>query len=103
MDAKGCTVRLGNLVSAVGIGSYLGVALGCERPVPSSVPSPDIPAQARARAPKVDQGLLRAAENSKPALVRELATLVNIDSGTDDASGLLRVSELLSRRLKELG
>lgn len=50
-----------------------------------------------------DQTLLRASQNSKPDFVRDLAALVNIDSGTDDAGGLSRVSGILARRLTNLG
>jgi glutamate carboxypeptidase len=50
-----------------------------------------------------DSALLHAAQERTPAFLRDLAALVNIDSGTDDAAGLDRVSELLSARLKELG
>jgi glutamate carboxypeptidase len=52
---------------------------------------------------QADQTLLRAAQSSKPDFVRDLAVLVNIDSGTDDASGLLRMSEILAQRLTKLG
>jgi hypothetical protein len=50
-----------------------------------------------------DRALLKAAQERQPAFLRDLAAFVNIDSGTDDAAGLDRVSELLSARLKELG
>ena len=50
-----------------------------------------------------DQPLLDAATARKPALVRELAELVDIDSGTDDAAGLGRVEALLAKHLGELG
>jgi glutamate carboxypeptidase len=50
-----------------------------------------------------DQALLAAAESSKPAFLRDLAHLVDLDSGTDDAAGLNKVAALLAARLKELG
>ena len=52
---------------------------------------------------QVDQPLLDAATARKPALVRDLAELVNIDSGTDDAVGLGRVEALLAKHLREVG
>jgi glutamate carboxypeptidase len=38
-----------------------------------------------------------------PDFMRDLGTLVNIDSGTDDAVGLAQVSEFLAQRLTNLG
>jgi len=52
---------------------------------------------------QVDQPLLDAATARKPALVRDLAELVNIDSGTDDAAGLGRVEALLATHLRDAG
>ena len=52
---------------------------------------------------QVDQPLLDAAAARKPALVRDLAELVNIDSGTDDAAGLGRVEALLAKHLRDVG
>ena len=52
---------------------------------------------------QVDQPLLDAATARKPALVRDLAELVNIDSGTDDAAGLGRVEALLAKHLRDVG
>jgi glutamate carboxypeptidase len=56
-----------------------------------------------ALAQQPDRDLLAAAEKSKPAYVADLATLVNIDSGTDDGAGLAKVGAFLAQRLKELG
>jgi glutamate carboxypeptidase len=50
-----------------------------------------------------DSALLEAAQQKKEAFLRDLATIVNIDSGTDDAGGLARVESFLAGRLKELG
>ena len=50
-----------------------------------------------------DQGLLSAVKSSMPDFMRDLATLVNIDSGTDEAIGLAQLSELLAQRLTNLG
>ncbi|MGB7948753.1 MAG: glutamate carboxypeptidase [Candidatus Binatia bacterium] len=97
-----------------GIACLIGVVLGCE---PSSrmalAPRADLQEQplgnvrelaSRASAStQADQTLLRAAQRSKPDFVRDLATLVNIDSGTDDSSGLSRVSDILAQRLTHLG
>jgi len=52
---------------------------------------------------QADAKLLDAAQGRKPALVRDLGELVNIDSGTDDAAGLGRVGDVLARRLEALG
>ncbi|MCO5397705.1 glutamate carboxypeptidase [Ralstonia soli] len=70
----------------------LAAALACA----SSVTAFAQPAQA-------DSGLLRAAEQRKDAFVKDLATLTNIDSGTDDANGLAKVEAVLAQRLKALG
>ena len=50
-----------------------------------------------------DNALLQLAQSRKDALVKDLATLVNVDSGTDDARGLKQVEAMLARRLKEVG
>jgi glutamate carboxypeptidase len=98
---------MGNNGFHFGAACLIGLALGASAPradvreqpsakVPESALSVSVPAQA-------DQTLLRAAQSSKPDFVRDLATLVNIDSGTDDASGLSQVSEFLAQRLTNLG
>ncbi len=56
-----------------------------------------------AEAVQADGALLQAAQKRKDVLVKDLATLVNIDSGTDDAKGLTQVEALLAQRLKEVG
>lgn len=50
-----------------------------------------------------DNALLQAAQKRKDVLVKDLGTLVNIDSGTDDAKGLAQVEAILAQRLKEVG
>ncbi|HVU01196.1 MAG TPA: glutamate carboxypeptidase [Polyangiaceae bacterium] len=50
-----------------------------------------------------DRSLLHAAEQEKAAVLQDLATLVNQDSGTDDAEGLSHVSDWLATRLRDLG
>jgi glutamate carboxypeptidase len=50
-----------------------------------------------------DNVLWEAAQKRKSAFVQDLAVLVNLDSGTDDATGLARVETFLARRLKDLG
>ena len=52
---------------------------------------------------QIDNALLAAAQKRKPNLVQDLATLVNFDSGTDDAKGLAQVEAFLAQRLKDLG
>ena len=61
------------------------------------------PVFASAQAPAKDSALLAAAEKRKDVLVKDLATMVNFDSGTDDARGLNQVETLLAQRLKEMG
>ncbi|KMW48674.1 glutamate carboxypeptidase [Ralstonia insidiosa] len=56
-----------------------------------------------AQAANADSALLQAAQQRKDAFVKDLATLVNIDTGTDDANGLAKVEAILAQRLKDLG
>jgi glutamate carboxypeptidase len=56
-----------------------------------------------AQLPQPDTALLTAAQKIQPDFVRDLAALVNIDSGTDDAAGLEKVADVLVRRLEHLG
>nr|WP_295785872.1 glutamate carboxypeptidase [Rhodoferax sp.] len=46
---------------------------------------------------------LRASQAEKPAVLKTMETLVNMDSGTDDGKGLALVEAELVRRLKALG
>lgn len=50
-----------------------------------------------------DRALLQAAQARKDVLVKDMATLINIDSGTDDAKGLAQVEAMLAQRLKDVG
>lgn len=52
---------------------------------------------------QADRALLNAAQARKDVLVKDMATLINIDSGTDDAKGLAQVEALLAQRLKDVG
>lgn len=52
---------------------------------------------------QADQALLEAAQGRKDALIKDMATLVNIDSGTDNAKGLAQVEAVLVQRLKDVG
>jgi glutamate carboxypeptidase len=52
---------------------------------------------------QADNALLQAAQKRKEVLVKDLGTLVNFDSGTDDAKGLAQVEALLAQRLKDVG
>ena len=54
-------------------------------------------------AQQADNPLLAAAQRHMPAFVQDLGTLVNIDSGTDDARGLAQVEAFLAQRLHDLG
>ena len=56
-----------------------------------------------AQAANADSALLQAAQQRKDAFVKDLATLVNIDTGTDDANGLAKVEAIIAQRLKDLG
>lgn len=56
-----------------------------------------------ALAQTADQALLQAAQQRKDALVKDLTTIVNIDSGTDDARGLAQVEAVLAQRLRDVG
>lgn len=58
------------------------------------------PAVASAQA---DRALLNAAQARKDVLVKDMATLINIDSGTDDSKGLAQVEAMLAQRLKDVG
>ncbi len=55
------------------------------------------PAQAR------DDALLAAANAEKPAVIKTLETLVNIETGTGDAEGLASAGNYLEGELKALG
>ena len=68
----------------------LVVALSCAAPMIASAQTPD-------------SALLAAAQKRKDVLVKDLATLVNFDSGTDDVKGLLQVESILAQRLREVG
>ncbi|ASU39098.1 glutamate carboxypeptidase [Herbaspirillum sp. meg3] len=54
-------------------------------------------------AAQADNALLQAAQKRKDPLIKDLTTLVNIDSGTDDAKGLGQVEAVLAQRLREVG
>jgi glutamate carboxypeptidase len=89
----------------------VGLALGCGWSSPETSPlAADAREQTHVKALEspsqpgsADQTLLSATQSSMPDFIRDLATLVNLDSGTDDANGLARVSELLAQRLTNLG
>lgn len=52
---------------------------------------------------QTDKALLSAAQKRQPDFVKDLATLVNVDTGTDDAKGLAQVEAFLAQRLRDLG
>jgi glutamate carboxypeptidase len=66
------------------------VALHCAAPVIASAQTPD-------------SALLAAAQKRRDVLVKDLAALVNFDSGTDDVKGLLQVETMLAQRLRDVG
>jgi glutamate carboxypeptidase len=84
----------------------IGALVACQprsiRPGASVVDPAELPTLA-ANFSDVDAVLLAAARDERTAFVRDLEDLVNIDSGTDDAEGLARISQLLAKRLKDLG
>ena len=53
--------------------------------------------------PRRDDGLWKAAEAVRPAQLKLLETLVNIDSGTGDIEGGKRVLDILAPRLEAMG
>jgi glutamate carboxypeptidase len=111
---KEVSAKMNNIGCHFGIAFLISLALGCG---PSSRAALETNADVREQRlskelnsawissvpTQPDQTLLRAAQSSKPDFVRDLATLVNIDSGTDDASGLSQMSEILAQRLTKLG
>lgn len=50
-----------------------------------------------------DQKLLDAATAEKPALIKTLERLVNIETGSDDAKGMAEMNSLLVKELESLG
>ncbi len=50
-----------------------------------------------------DDALLAAADAQAPAVLATLERLVNIETGTDDETGMARMSDLLQRELQALG
>ncbi|HSU41014.1 MAG TPA: glutamate carboxypeptidase [Polyangiaceae bacterium] len=71
---------------------------------PSASVAPSVPAPSASVTPwPLDDAALALARAHRAAYVRDLTTLVNTDSGTDDAEGLARVAAFAERRLRELG
>ena len=105
--------RMNNIRFCFRIVCLIGLALGCGwSSRETSPPRTNAPEQTQVEAleslshpipASADQTLLSAAESSMPDFMRDLATLVNIDSGTDEAIGLAQLSELLAQRLTNLG
>ena len=88
--------------------SIIGALIGCQSssmktPLPAVADPAERPTLAAEPVSEVDQALRGAARDTRTAFVRDLEELVNIDSGTDDADGLSRVSQLLAQRLTDLG
>lgn len=71
---------------------------------PSASVAPSVPAPSASVTPRpLDDAALALARAHQAPYVRDLTTLVNTDSGTDDAEGLARVAAFAERRLRELG
>jgi glutamate carboxypeptidase len=51
----------------------------------------------------LDESLLELARSERAAVLADLKTLVNTDSGTDDADGLAHVAAFVAERLRALG
>jgi glutamate carboxypeptidase len=80
-----------------------GSEAGAVPSVSATASPPVAPPVVPVSAVPLDSGLLAAAEAEVPAVVRDLEVLVNVDSGTGDASGLAKVGAFLVARLRELG
>ncbi len=50
-----------------------------------------------------DKKVMALCEEAKPRLLKDLETLVNMDSGSDNQPGLLQKQELLADKLRKLG
>jgi len=82
-------------------------------PPEAAAPIPGLPARSGVALPApssvglealaLDQSLFAAAQGRQAEFVRDLAALVNIDSGTDDGEGTARVAALLAERLRAVG
>src|SRR5438552_161702 len=60
-------------------------------------------AQAAPKPPARDAKLWAAAEAARPAQLKLLEQIVNVDSGTGDVEGGRKVAAILTERLKSLG
>jgi glutamate carboxypeptidase len=72
-------------------GLVVGLALGALALAPA------------AWAQRRDNVLFDAATAQRPAVIKTLETLVNIETGTGDAEGMAAVGSYLERELKALG
>jgi len=93
------------------VSTALGVGIGLA-PMPSfsqttagrsPTPARLAPAAITPAPQTADQALLQAAQARQANVVRTMATLVTIDSGTGDATGLAKVGAILALRLRSLG
>lgn len=92
---------MGNKGFHFGAASLIGLVIGgAALSSGASAPRADVREQPSAH---VDQSLLRAAQSSKADFLRDLETLVNMDSTSGDDAGLGQVSEFLAQRLTNLG
>ena len=62
-----------------------------------------LPAHAASKPPVKDAKVWAAAEAARPAQLKLLEQVVNVDSGTGDVDGGRRVAAILAARLKALG
>ncbi|HEY3593811.1 MAG TPA: glutamate carboxypeptidase, partial [Polyangiaceae bacterium] len=75
----------------------LALTAACQPHSPALTVVPSAAAKSR------NEGLFRAAESEKSEAIRDWATLVGIDSGSDDGEGLARVGDVVAARLRDLG
>lgn len=78
---------------------WLAACAGNQVP-PAAAP---VAAPVSVTAAPVQADLLAAAQAARPAVIRTLEQLVNIETGTGDAQGLAAMATLLEQRLKDLG
>lgn len=76
---------------------------GREPTLPSLHAKPPLAAALGSPQAAADPALLREVQARQANVIRTMATLVNIDSGTGDAIGLAKVGDLLAQRLRSLG
>jgi glutamate carboxypeptidase len=86
---------------AAGIAAF--ALAGCAATAQAPAAAPAAPTSTAAPAAPTDQALLAAATAMQPAVVRTLERLVNIETGTGDATGMAAMGKLLEDELKAVG